>query len=132
MRVAWTLCAPSASPAFTKVAQRCLLAPTTTHDARKHVAAMWRGKKGETVEITLDSSAYRRDSRLEILVRQRGGCGDDDDDNDDGRQDETSLPALDMLKEDDSIALTPGGARDALLRHDWIALVASARSCVRL
>ena len=33
MRVAWTLCAPSASPAFTKVAHRCLLAPTTTHDA---------------------------------------------------------------------------------------------------
>ena len=88
--------------------------------------------EGETAEITLDSSAYRRDSRLEILVRQRGGCGDDDDDDDDGRQDETSLPALDMLIEDDSIALAPGDARDALLRHDWTALVASARSCVRL
>ena len=39
MRVAWTLCAPSASPAFTKVAHRCLLAPTTTRDARELDAA---------------------------------------------------------------------------------------------
>ncbi|XRB15333.1 hypothetical protein RI054_10g51730 [Pseudoscourfieldia marina] len=39
MRVAWTLCAPSASPALTKVAHRCLLAPTTTHDERMHAAA---------------------------------------------------------------------------------------------
>ncbi|XRB18912.1 hypothetical protein RI054_19g87580 [Pseudoscourfieldia marina] len=39
MRVSRTLCAPSASPALTKVARRCLLAPTTTRDARELDAA---------------------------------------------------------------------------------------------
>ena len=39
MGVSRTLCAPSASPAFTKVAHRCLLAPTTTRDARELDAA---------------------------------------------------------------------------------------------
>ncbi|XRB18913.1 hypothetical protein RI054_19g87590 [Pseudoscourfieldia marina] len=39
MRVARTLCAPSASPAFTKAAHRCLLARATTRDARELDAA---------------------------------------------------------------------------------------------
>ncbi|XRB18923.1 hypothetical protein RI054_19g87690 [Pseudoscourfieldia marina] len=39
MRVSRTLSASSASPALTKVARRCLLAPTTTHDERMHAAA---------------------------------------------------------------------------------------------
>ncbi|XRB18922.1 hypothetical protein RI054_19g87680 [Pseudoscourfieldia marina] len=39
MRVSRTLCAPSASPALTKAVRRCLLAPTTTRDARELDAA---------------------------------------------------------------------------------------------
>ncbi|XRB18918.1 hypothetical protein RI054_19g87640 [Pseudoscourfieldia marina] len=39
MRVSRTLCAPSASPALTKAARRCLLAPATTRDARELDAA---------------------------------------------------------------------------------------------